>query len=47
MFGLTGFMFTSTNAMVVYVFLALAVLTAPHMHIMHNMYVDIRNYGKK
>lgn len=43
MFGLTGFMFTSANAMMVYIFLALAVLTAPHMQIMHNMYNEIRS----
>ncbi len=46
MFGLTGFMFTSANAMMVYIFLGLAVLTAPHMQIMHNMYNDIRSLRK-
>ncbi len=43
LFGVTGFMFTSANAMIVYVFLGLAVLTVPHMQIMHDMYNDIRN----
>jgi beta-carotene 15,15'-dioxygenase len=42
LFGLTGFMFTDTNVMVVYIFLGLAVLTAPHMQIMHDMYRSIR-----
>jgi beta-carotene 15,15'-dioxygenase len=42
LFGLTGFMFTDTNIMVVYIFLGLAVLTAPHMQIMHDMYRTIR-----
>ena len=38
LFGLTGFMFISRNAIVGYLFLGLAVLTAPHMQIMHDMY---------
>ena len=42
LFGLTGFMFINTNAIVVYLFLGLAVLTAPHMQIMHDMYNSIR-----
>jgi beta-carotene 15,15'-dioxygenase len=42
LFGLTGFMFINNNAMMVYVFLGLAVLTAPHMQIMHSMYNSIR-----
>jgi Brp/Blh family beta-carotene 15,15'-monooxygenase len=41
-FGLTGFMFISNNSMMGYVFLGLAVLTAPHMQIMHDMYHSIR-----
>jgi len=44
-FGLTGFMFINNNAMIVYVFLGLAVLTAPHMQIMHNMYNTLRSYN--
>ncbi len=42
LFGLTGFMFVSSNATVGYLFLGLAVLTAPHMQIMHNMYNSLR-----
>jgi Brp/Blh family beta-carotene 15,15'-monooxygenase len=40
--GMGGFMFTNNNAMASYIFLGLAVLTAPHMQIMHNMYTNIR-----
>jgi beta-carotene 15,15'-dioxygenase len=43
LFGLTGFMFINSNAMMVYIFLGLAVLTAPHMQIMHAMYKSIRS----
>ena len=46
-FGFTGFMFVNNNTIVVYVFLGLAVLTAPHMEIMHNMYVNIRKQSIK
>ncbi len=42
LFGLTGFMFISSNAIVGYLFLGLAVLTAPHMQIMHDMYNSLR-----
>jgi hypothetical protein len=42
MVGLGGFMFTNNNTMASYVFLGLAVLTAPHMQIMHIMYHNIR-----
>ena len=42
LFGLTGFMFTGKNAVAGYLFLGLAVLTAPHMQIMHDMYNSIR-----
>jgi Brp/Blh family beta-carotene 15,15'-monooxygenase len=41
-FGLTGFMFVSENAVAGYIFLGLAVLTAPHLEIMYNMYGTIR-----
>jgi len=41
-FGLTGFMFINSNSLVGYLFLGLAVLTAPHMQIMHNMYNSLR-----
>jgi beta-carotene 15,15'-dioxygenase len=43
LFGLTGFMFTDNNAMIIYVFPGLAVLTAPHMQIMHAMYNSMRS----
>ena len=42
LFGLTGFMFINSSTMVGYLFLGLAVLTAPHMQIMHDMYNSIR-----
>ncbi len=42
LFGLTGFMFINSHAMVGYLFLGLAVLTAPHMQIMHDMYKSLR-----
>ena len=45
LFGLTGFMFISSSAMMGYLFLGLAVLTAPHMQIMHEMYNSIRTHG--
>jgi len=44
LFGLTGFMFVSSNAIVGYLFLGLAVLTAPHMQIMHDMYCSLRQF---
>jgi beta-carotene 15,15'-dioxygenase len=42
LFGLSGFMFASNNAMLMYIFLGLAVLTAPHMQIMQGMYKSVR-----
>ena len=47
LFGLTGFMFTNSSAMVGYLFLGLAVLTAPHMQIMHHMYCSLRQFKPK
>lgn len=41
-FGLTGFMFTDENTIAGYIFLSLAVLTAPHMETMYGMYRAIR-----
>jgi Brp/Blh family beta-carotene 15,15'-monooxygenase len=41
-FGFAGFMFINNNAMMAYSFLGLAVLTAPHMQVMHDMYYKIR-----
>lgn len=43
LFGFTGFMFININAFIGYVFLGLAVLTAPHMQVMNNMYKNIRS----
>jgi Brp/Blh family beta-carotene 15,15'-monooxygenase len=40
--GFAGFMFTSNTATMGYLFLGLAVLTAPHMQIMHEMYSHFR-----
>jgi beta-carotene 15,15'-dioxygenase len=42
LFGLTGLMWINNNATMGYVFLGLAVLTAPHMQVMHEMYCSIR-----
>ena len=41
-FGSAGFLFLGNNMLVAYVFLFLAVLTAPHMEVMHNMYKNIK-----
>lgn len=41
-FGSTGFLFFDNNMLIAYVFLFLAVLTAPHMQVMHNMYKNIK-----
>ncbi len=41
-FGLTGFMFNNINALAIYLIMGLAVLTAPHMQIMHDMYNSLR-----
>jgi len=41
-FGLTGIMYLNNNSMIIYIFLGLAVLTAPHMQIMHNMYNSMK-----
>ncbi|MBC7536273.1 MAG: Brp/Blh family beta-carotene 15,15'-dioxygenase [Ferruginibacter sp.] len=40
--GMTGFIFLNASATMSYLFLGLAVLTAPHMQIMHEMYYRIR-----
>lgn len=42
LFGMTGFMFANEESLMVYVFLGLAILTAPHMQIIHDMYHHIR-----
>jgi beta-carotene 15,15'-dioxygenase len=41
-FGAMGFMFINNTAITAYLFLGLAVLTAPHMEVMHTMYRRIR-----
>jgi len=41
-FGSAGFLFLGNNELIAYVFLFLAVLTAPHMQVMHNMYKNIK-----
>ena len=41
-FGYTGFLFLGNNELIAYVFLFLAVLTAPHMQVMHNMYQKLK-----
>lgn len=42
LFGITGFMFLNRNTLVIYIILGLAVLTSPHINIMHIMYKDMR-----
>ena len=44
--GSLGFMFISNQAIIIYIFMGLAVLTAPHMQIMHDMYGHIRTHRK-
>lgn len=46
LFGFAGFMFVNNNTMMVYIFLGLAVLTAPHMQIMKDMYMSVRATNK-
>ena len=41
-FGIFGIMFLNSNTIIIYALMGLAVLTAPHMQIMHNMYHNIR-----
>ena len=40
--GIAGFMFLNNQAVMVYIFAGLAILTAPHMQIMHDMYNKLR-----
>ena len=42
LFGFAGSMFVNKDTMMVYIFLGLAVLTAPHMQIMNEMYNSFR-----
>ncbi|MEO6915479.1 MAG: Brp/Blh family beta-carotene 15,15'-dioxygenase [Chitinophagaceae bacterium] len=46
LFGFAGIMFISSNAIAGYLFLGLAVLTAPHMQVMHDMYCSLRRQGQ-
>lgn len=41
-FGVFGAMFLNSNTIIIYALMGLAVLTAPHMQIMHTMYHNIR-----
>jgi Brp/Blh family beta-carotene 15,15'-monooxygenase len=41
--GSSGLMFLNSNSLMSYIFMGLAVLTAPHMQIMHEMYNKIRS----
>jgi beta-carotene 15,15'-dioxygenase len=41
--GYAGYQFSNRSAFIVYIFLGLAVLTAPHMQVMYNMYNKIRS----
>jgi beta-carotene 15,15'-dioxygenase len=41
--GVVGYIFINSKAVILYVFLGLAVLTAPHMEVMHDMYNRIRS----
>jgi beta-carotene 15,15'-dioxygenase len=42
LFGIAGYLWSSSNAMVIGLLIGLAVLTAPHMQIMQHMYKNIR-----
>ena len=40
--GLAGFMFISNASVLIYTFAGLAILTFPHLHVMHEMYNKVR-----
>lgn len=42
-FGFSAFYYGNNSAMAGYIFIGLAVLTAPHMEVMHSMYKNLRN----
>ncbi len=44
--GYLGVMFTNTKTIISYTFVALALLTAPHLEIMHTMYIKLRQLDK-
>ncbi len=41
-FGYSSFIFLNVSSLIVYIFGGLAVLTAPHMQVMHEMYISLR-----
>jgi Brp/Blh family beta-carotene 15,15'-monooxygenase len=45
--GLSGFMFINNDTIILYIFLGLAVLTAPHMQIMHDMYSSMWQHSNE
>lgn len=45
LFGITGFMYLNSDTLLIYVLMGLAVLTAPHMQIMHDMYHSLRQHA--
>ena len=42
LFGSTSLLLLNNNSVAGYLFLGLAVLTAPHMQVMHDMYISMR-----
>lgn len=42
LFGLSGVMFLNNSTQIIYIIFGLAVLTAPHMQIMYDMYTNMR-----
>lgn len=45
--GVAGYMYSNNEAVMLYFILGLAVLTVPHMQVMHSMYSQIRGTGIK
>ncbi len=41
-FAFTGVLILNHNSLIAYVFLLLAILTAPHMQVMHHMYINLK-----
>lgn len=46
LFGITGYLWANENILIICIFMGLAVLTAPHMQIMYDMYKNIRTFYK-
>ena len=44
LFGSSSLIFLNNNSVAGYLFLGLAVLTAPHMQVMHDMYISMRTH---